>query len=136
MHHPVEANTIVKNAGATSNHDAIMAWRLPGKAYARAKVAQRYPVLRSEHTVKLADAWRKRTMSTLLYRPCIVVFGPALAAKGAGAVNEDADGGIGTLLRSLAHWLVRLPYLSASIPKRSHRTPRLRVNLLFTFQSS
>src|SRR5215471_17967722 len=84
MHHPVEANTIVKNAGTASNHDAILACRLPGEAYARAKVAQRYPVLRSERTVKLADAWRKRTMSTLLYRPCIVVFRHDIARKSCG----------------------------------------------------
>src|SRR5215467_10341732 len=91
MHHPVEANTIVKNAGATSNHDSIMACRLPGEAYPRAKVAQRYPVLRSEHAVKLADAWRKRTMSTLLYRPCIVVFWHDIAGKSCG-VRERRRG--------------------------------------------
>ena len=42
----------------------------------------------------------------------------------------------GTDAKSLRHKLVKLPYLSESVPSYSQRTPRFRVNRAPTFQSS
>src|SRR5438128_11460759 len=87
MNHSVDTDAIIENAGTAANHHSAVRYRLPGKSNARAKVAQRDAILRSECPVELPDACRNGTMSSLRNRPRVVIVRHNVAGESGGVVE-------------------------------------------------
>src|SRR5215471_10116799 len=63
VNHSVDADAVVKNAGASAYNETSTSHGLPGETDPGSKVAQGNPILRCELSIKLPDAVRNRAMA-------------------------------------------------------------------------